>query len=172
MTPLKPTDAQYFEAGLNLIHSHRTLHEKLAELVRLSAEAAGGRMGGVWLLDPAGNELHAAVTVGIPERYAEQWKTVPVGSGVCGVVVQTRIPDFVEDMSADPRFANAPSEIVRSGFSVPIVDNDGRPIGTLANHFPHPFRPTPYHFERNQVFATLIAAAIHSEHLFRAPAAD
>lgn len=150
------------KALLDLVQSNAPLQRKLTELLRLSAEASGSSMGGIWLLDDRRRELRAAVTLGLPDDYAAIWQTLPVGTGVCGVVVQTGVPDFVEDMASDPRFADNPCSVVRSGISVPIRTSTGEIIGTLGNHFPRPYRPTTHHIERNQVFATLIAAAIEA----------
>ena len=49
---------------------------------------------------------------------------------------------------------------IRAAFSVPVIDAQGRVLGSLASHYRKPFSPTAYEIERNHLFATLIAFAL------------
>jgi GAF domain-containing protein len=67
-------------------------------------------------------------------------------------------------MLTDPLFASAREASVKSGiraaFSVPVIDAQGKVLGSLACHYRKPFSPTAYEIERNHLFATLIAFAL------------
>lgn len=165
-------DLQFVHDGIELIQTTKELNDTLAGLVRLAAAAAETKMGSLFLLDKSKGVLRPAVTVGLPHEYVDGCDGLPLGTPVCGWVVQNGKPDWVEDMLADPKFAPykelAERTGVRAGFSVPVIDSDGECFAALGSHFDKPFRPTAYHIERNKIFATLIAFAIQRQKLLGA----
>lgn len=70
-------------------------------------------------------------------------------------------------MLSDPLFASAREASIKSGiraaFSVPVIEANGKVLGSLACHYRKPFSPSAYEIERNHLFATLIAFALVRE---------
>lgn len=144
-----------------------TLPPIVPELVRLAGEAAQSQACSLYLLNGNPDVLEPAVVIGLPESYVQGIGQVRVGTQCCGRAVAERRPWIVEDMLADPLFADGCSGAqaggIRAAFSVPVVAPDGSVLGSLACHYQEPRAPRAYDIERNQIFARLIGFALREQ---------
>ena len=158
------SDIGFIQQGLQLFQSNTALHSTLNELVQLAVNAAKSEAGSLYLMDEERPVLKKSVTIGLPEDYVKGCGDVPLGDQCCGRAAQHKKPWIVTDMLTDPLFVSAREASVKSGiraaFSVPVIDAQGRVLGSLACHYRKPFSPNAYEIERNHLFATLIAFAL------------
>ncbi len=168
-------DLSFLAESLNSIRQGTDLNTKLAELVRLAAEAAKSDAASLYLVHEDEGVLKPAVVLGLPEDYVQGCGSVAIGDQCCGRAVKFRRPWVVTDMQVDPLFASAKgasdSSGIRAAFSVPVIDADDNCLASLACHYRKPFKPTAYEIERNRVFATLIAFTIAQSQAAHAPSA-
>ena len=166
------SDIGFLQRGLSVIQSETLVQATLNELVQLAVNAAKSEAGSLFLLDEERQVLKMAVTIGLPDDYVKGCGDVALGDQCCGRAALHRKAWVVTDMLTDPLFASAREASLKSGiraaFSVPVIDAQGKVLGSLACHYRKPFFPSAYEIERNHVFATLIAFALvrdwsHSE---------
>jgi putative methionine-R-sulfoxide reductase with GAF domain len=130
---------RFFETSLPLIASSGSgdLERALGELVQMAAESAHSKFGSFYVIDPSENVLKPLVTYGLPEAYIEQCGNVRIGDQCCGRAVKHRKPWTVSDMLSDPLFESAREAAmkspIRAGFSVPVIDENGDCLGSLAS---------------------------------------
>lgn len=115
-------------------------------------------------MDEERQVLKIAITVGLPEDYVKGCGDITLGGQCCGRAALHRKPWIFTDMLSDPLFASAREASARTGirsaFSVPVIQANGKVLGSLACHYRKPYTPTAYEIERNHLFATLIAFAL------------
>ena len=164
--PVQTRDIRFFEGGLRLLRVGGLVRNSLAELVQLAGESVNSSSASLYAADWQTNVLIPAVTYGLPAAYVEACGQVTVGDQCCGRAVLHRKPWFVSDMLSDPLFASAKEAAlvspIRAGFSVPVIADNDKCIGSLACHYHEPRTPTPADIERNEIWATMIAHAISS----------
>ena len=157
-------DIRFLQQGLQVIQSETLVHSTLNELVQLAVNAAKAEAGSLFLLDEERQVLKMAVAIGLSDEYLKGCGDVALGDQCCGRADQQKKAWVVTDMLTDPLFASAREASVKSGiraaFSVPVIDAQGKVLGSLACHYREPFSPTAYEIERNHLFATLIAFAL------------
>lgn len=133
-------------------------------LVEAASASVGTNMGSLYLLDEKRGVLTPYVLHNLPDAYLAGCAEVPLGTQCCGRAALHKIPWTVSDMFTDPLFVDcreaAGAAGMRAAFSVPVLDANGRCLGSLASHFQSPYAPTPYDLERQSVFAKLIAFAL------------
>ena len=94
-------------------------------------------VGLIHLLEADGESLAAAATRGLPESIAHIARRLPVAASLAGIVIRTRKPLHVADVTADPRIARnvdpalLRAEGLRSFACVPLWAHD-RVLGTLG----------------------------------------
>lgn len=158
------SDVKFFEGELKLIAGKGDLRGALKHLIQLAAEGASASSASFYQLDSRENVLKPLVTYGLPPAYVEACGNVGVGDQCCGRAVLHRKPWIVSDMLEDPLFASARAAAlvspIRAGFSVPVINQDGECLGSLACHYSAPFTPSSEQIERNQTWATMIAYVI------------
>ena len=104
------------------------LEELLQKIPELMARLTKFQAFAVYLLDPKGNELSIAYSVGYPAEVARTLR-VRVGEGLVGAAVEAGRPLLVNDVQADPRYVEAvPGS--KSELVVPLR-RKGRVIGAL-----------------------------------------
>ena len=154
----------FIEQGLETLRFTASTVTTLENLVQLAVKAARSDAGSLYLGDEQRGVLKKSVVIGLSEDYIAECGDVPIGEQCCGRAVMHKKPWIVTDMLTDPLFASAREASVRSGiraaFSVPVVEAQGKVLGSLACHYREPFSPTNYEIERNHLFATLIAFAL------------
>jgi GAF domain-containing protein len=133
-------------------------------LLEAASASVGTNKGSLYLLDHARGVLKPFVLHNLPESYLGGCSEVPLGAQCCGRAALHKAPWVVGDMWTDPLFSDcreaAKASGMRSAFSVPVLDVNGRALGSLASHFNNLFTPTESDLERQSVFAKLIAYAL------------
>jgi GAF domain-containing protein len=164
---------RFFESGLQLVKGNGDLKTALGELIQLAAQDANCNSASFYIADWKVNRLKPVITYGLPASYVEACGEVTIGDQCCGRAVQHRKPWMVQDMLSDPLFASAKSAAlvspIRAAFSVPVMDEAGACLGSLACHYRDVHVATPSEIKGNETWARLIAHAI-SQH--QAPLAD
>lgn len=158
------SDMAFIQQGLQQIQAGTGVESTLNELVQLAVSAARSEAGSLALMDEERQVLKIAITVGLPEDYVKGCGDIALGDQCCGRAALHRKPWIVTDMLSDPLFASAREASARTGiraaFSVPVIQANGKVLGSLACHYRKPYTPTAYEIERNHLFATLIAFAL------------
>src|ERR1700761_998604 len=127
----------------------------------------------VLLANEAGDRLDVAAAPNLPPTYTEIATATPVGpdSNPCGVAAWSKQPVMVEDFASDPRWANVRAEAeamgVRAGWSLPILSQRGRLLGTFAAYSKEPARPAPQDAALMERFAHIARIAIEKHHAER-----
>ena len=156
-----------YRSGLSLLPSSDALVDHLGELIVLAAQGARSNSASLFIVDEVSQTLKPGVVYNLPEEYVAACGDVKIGDQCCGRAVEHKREWIVSDMLTDPLFASAREAArvspIRAGFSVPVIDGEGRVIASLACHYDKPFTPTNYDIERNKMFAKLIAAAIDEQ---------
>lgn len=154
----------FFDSGLQLFDGRGDLGTALSVFVKLIAESAKSNASSIYAVDEAKGVLKPLVTYGLPESYVKNCGDIPIGEQCCGRAVAHRKPWFVTDMLSDPLFASARQAAVespiRAAFSVPIIDDEGACIGSLACHYCEGYSPSDEAIAANVQWAALIAHAI------------
>jgi PAS domain S-box-containing protein len=121
------------------------------------------------LVDPTGRLLRPAAAPSLPEAYTHAIDPVPIGigEGCCGTAAARREMVVVEDVEqSDLCTKYAPialSHGLRACWSVPIVDDAGALLGTLALYYRE--RRTPSTQETDLIqFASSLAAFVIQRH--------
>lgn len=157
-------DLRFFESGFQLIVGKGDLKSAVGELVQLAAEAGNCKAASFFIADWQERVLKPMVTFGLPSEYVEACGNVRIGDQCCGRAVQNRKPWIVSDMLADPLFASARDAALRSpiraAFSVPVINEGGHCLGSLACHYGEPHSPSNEEIERNTIWAAMIAHII------------
>ena len=151
-------------AGMQHIANSADVTAVTRGLVEAASASVGTNKGSLYLLDHDRGVLKPFVLHNLPESYLEGCSEVPLGTQCCGRAALHKSPWIVKDMWTDPLFSDckeaAKASGMRSAFSVPVLDVNGRALGSLASHFSDVFSPTQYDLERQSVFAKLIAYAL------------
>ena len=131
-------------------------------MVRLAGEIADAYAASLFVVD--GDLLHPYIVYNLPEEYIAGIGAVRIGSQCCGRAVESKRPWIVTDMLEDPLFAEgrhgAENSLIRAAFSVPVMEEGGEAIASLACHYTTPYSPSDLDIERNQHFARLIAITL------------
>src|SRR3954469_1601621 len=116
-----------FELGRE-ITAVLNLDELLQKIPQLIARITKFQAFAVYLLDPRGEELSIAYSVGYPDDVARTLR-VKVGQGLVGAAVAEGQPILVNDVHADPRYVEA-VPVSNAELVVPLR-RKGRVIGAL-----------------------------------------
>src|SRR5437870_13171715 len=82
------------------------LDELLQKIPQLISRLTNFQAFAVYLLDPQGEELRIAYSVGYPDERARTLR-LKVGQGLVGAAVAEGKPILVNDVTADPRYVEA-----------------------------------------------------------------
>jgi diguanylate cyclase (GGDEF)-like protein len=103
----------------------------------------------VLLANEAGDRLDVAAAPNLPSAFYSIADATPVSpdSNPCGVAAWSKQPVMVEDFLLDARWSKLRHEAtamgVRAGWSLPILSQRGRLLGTFAAYSAAPGRPAP-----------------------------
>lgn len=151
----------FFESGLGLVRGQGDLKNALGNMLPIVAQLAGSDGVSLFLTDEMDQVLKPLVTYGLPPAYVERCGFVRIGDQCCGRAVQHRKLWVVSDMLTDPLFSSAREAAtetsIRAAFSVPVIRDDGKCVGSLACHYKRPYTPTKENVDVNVTWATLIA---------------
>ena len=129
------TNAQTLELLLEvgrLLSSKLELGELLTTVIELSARVVDAESASLLLLDEKTNELYFDVALGLSPETSKM--RLPLGAGIAGTVAQSRKPETINAVRADPRWSPAMDRqsgfVTRSILAVPMLLK-GRLVGVL-----------------------------------------
>lgn len=138
------------------------LQDSLDTLVRLIERVAPGMRGSILLLDDDGVTLRHGAAPNLPAAYcvAIDGSRIGPAAGSCGTAAYRHERVTVRDIATDPLWANYRSLAEPHGlaacWSTPILDTNGRVLGTFAMYYDEPRDPTPSDIALTET-ATLLA---------------
>ena len=128
-------DAQRLESLLEaarLLSSKLELPELLTTVLRLASRVVDAETASLLLLDEATQELYFDVALGLEDGLSQV--RLKLGQGVAGSVAQTRKPEIINEVRADPRWSPRMDErtgfVTRSILAVPLLLK-GRLLGVV-----------------------------------------
>lgn len=161
---MESQDTKFLLAGMQYVASSADPTTAIRGLVEAASASVGSDTGSLYLLDHTRGVLKPYILHNLPDSYVAGCTEVPLGTQCCGRAALHKVPWIVEDMWTDPLFVDcreaAMKSGMRAGFSVPVLDVNGRCHGSLASHFQTRYTPSHYDLERQSVFAKLIAFAL------------
>jgi diguanylate cyclase (GGDEF)-like protein/PAS domain S-box-containing protein len=128
---------------VDLMASDRDLYETLDGITKLVEGLAPPAMCSILLMEPDGQHLRVGAAKSLPDAYNEACKHgIPVGDfqGSCGTAAYRRQAVIVADIETDPLWDVPPRPMViamglRACWSMPILDDDGAVLGTVAMYY-------------------------------------
>src|ERR1700722_1253175 len=163
-------DAQRLELLLEvarLLSSKLELSELLTTVLELASKVVDAETASLLLLDEATQELYFDVALGLGEEASKV--RLKLGQGVAGAVAQSRKPETINDVRADPRWSPKMDEqtgfVTRSILAAPILLK-GRLLGVIEaiNRRGGPFEAGDT--EAFEAFASQAGVAIDNARLF------
>jgi len=151
---------------LEMIAAGKPLEETLDALLLPISARSQGVHASILLLDESGKRLCHGAAPTLPEAYVRAVDGVAIGEGVgsCGTAAWRRKAVIVEDIAIDPLWANfrdlATAHGLRACWSTPILDGDGKVLGTFAIYYNTPKRPSEHHKRLIQQATDAAAIAI------------
>jgi signal transduction histidine kinase/ActR/RegA family two-component response regulator len=140
----------------------------LQEVLQAALEVQGTDMGLLSLCDSHRDGLNLKVQRGF-DNVLQQVEWVPTGAGACGTCYEQRRRIVVEDVEADPLFAEYREMAKVVGFrachSTPLFARNGNIIGVLSVHFRHPRRPSVRELCLMDLYARMAADSIENARL-------
>ena len=131
-----------------MIATAAPLRETLEALVLAIEELAPPTIGSILLLDGDGAHVRHGAAPNLPEAYTRSIDGAPIGprAGSCGTAAYEKRAVFVEDVEQDPLWTDyrdlARAHGLRACWSTPVLDAEGRVLGTFALYYREPRVPT------------------------------
>ncbi|KTT03629.1 hypothetical protein SB14R_12505 [Pseudomonas oryzihabitans] len=128
--------------GLPLARVLHSLMQRVERLAQVRLHAC------ILLLSDDGRFLEDGIAPSLPAAYSQDLGRLEIGpqAGSCGTAAYRREPVYVEDIATDPLWDNARELALKHGlracWSMPILALDGRLLGTFANYYLEPRRPS------------------------------
>lgn len=154
---------------LSEIAAGAPMGQSLALLVTFLEEQIPGSRCTVLLLDEDGQRVRHGAIATVPPEYAAAIDGAPIGpvAGSCGTAMFRRTSVFVADIATDPLWADyrhlALPHGLRACWSTPVLDADGRVLGSFAVYKSQPGLPTPSDERMMSVAAQLASVALGRE---------
>ncbi|MWV29216.1 sensor histidine kinase [Aurantiacibacter rhizosphaerae] len=146
----------------------------LSDIVKLAEEQTGdGMLASILLLSEDGRTLHLGGAPTLPDAYNEaiEGMEIGVGEGSCGTAAQSGQAVFVDDIANDPLWKDfrelALSHGLAACWSVPIKAGDGSVLGTFANYYREPRKPSRLDREIIEAIALTTSIAVERMRLER-----
>ena len=134
---------------LGLAISDSPLEQTLSELIRIvESSSSTGVLGSILLLDAEGKHLLHGAAPSLPRAYCEAIHGTEIGAcvGSCGTAAFLGAAVYVSDIATDPLWADFKDLALRHGlracWSIPILSQGGRVLGTFAMYHREPREPT------------------------------
>jgi PAS domain S-box-containing protein len=141
------------------------MHASLDALILLIERVAPGMRGSVLLLDDDGVTLRHGAAPNLPAAYTRLIDGEHIGpvAGSCGTAAYRRERVIVRDIATDPLWVNYRKAAEPFGlaacWSTPVIDAEGRVLGTFAMYYDEPRDPTSADIALTET-ATLLSANI------------
>ena len=136
------------------------------EIVRFTEMQLNDGIGSILLVDPCGKRLHAGFCLSLPDAYNRAIEGMEIGpqAGSCGTAAFTGNPVIAADIATDPRWTGyrdiGLAHGLRACWSVPVLGEQGKVLGTLAMYYREPRSPSTEEFEAIRVAAHLTGITI------------
>lgn len=146
-----------------------SLEDGLVRLTDFIESQRDDVIASILLLDPTGTRLQHGAAPGLSDSFNQAVDGLAIGPSVgsCGTSAFLGKAVFVEDIESDPLWADyselAQNEGVRSCWSTPILDGDGRVMGTFAIYRKVVGMPSDFHRQLIEA-ATQLASLFLSQH--------
>jgi PAS domain S-box-containing protein len=147
-------------AALETLAAGAPLTAILTAICRYIEELVPATLASILLVDESGTRLRHGAAPSLPEDYvrAIDGSAIGASAGSCGTAAFRRELVCVSDLENDPLWADyreaARQAGLRACWSMPILSNEGRVLGTFAMYYREPRLPT-------QDAIRLIARAAH-----------
>ncbi|CAN5619426.1 hypothetical protein BH09PLA1_BH09PLA1_09090 [soil metagenome] len=154
---------------LEMIAAGAPLREILAAITRLVERQSSGDLCSILRLDGRTQRLHLGAAPSLPDAYNAAIEGVRIGENVgsCGTAAHRRERVVVTDIENDPLWANYKSVALEHGlracWSQPILAQDGRILGTVANYCREAGGPNEQHLQLLEAATHLAGIAIERE---------
>lgn len=132
---------------VEMLTSGYTLQQVLAAIVYMIEDTIKGAYASILLLDENGKSLILGAAPSLPDTYNEAIDGLKIGptAGTCGKAAYTAKRVVTEDILSDPHWAPwkdiAQKSWLRSCWSQPIKDAQGKVLGTFAVYHKEPTVP-------------------------------
>jgi len=151
---------------IDLMASGAPLKETLTAIARMVETLAPPALCSVLLLQPDGKHLRHGAGPSLPEAYNRAINDLEIGPSVgsCGTAAYRKTPVIVSDIATDPLW-EGPREFalsfgLRACWSMPIVNDAGTVLGTIALYFREPRKPSRRDFGLLMPGAGLVRLAL------------
>jgi PAS domain S-box-containing protein len=151
---------------LEMIAKGEPLNQVLEALCRLVEQESSGSICSILLLDEDGTRLRAGVAPGLPASYTSIIDGWPIATqeGPCAIAACRRETVIMTDLRTDPvsDFYRelAATHGLRACWSVPVLSQDRRVLGTFAVYYREPRSPTSAEYNLIEQFRDLASIAI------------
>jgi PAS domain S-box-containing protein len=146
--------------ALEMLAASAPIEDILATIVSVIEELSPETLGSVLLYEPATRRLRSGAAASLPAAWNSLVDGTEIGPSVgsCGTAAFRRDAVFVRDVESDPLWEDYRDAVrpfgLRACWSMPILSNDGRVLGTFAMYYREPRSPDAHDVE-------LIARAVH-----------
>ena len=136
------------KAVLEMISSGAPLSDVLTVMSQIIEEQSPGLHCSILLLDPDRKSLRHGAAPSLPESYILAIEGITIGprAGSCGTAAYRAEPVIVTDIATDPLWSDyrdlAGRHGLRACWSIPIISNDGKVLGTFAMYYREPRSPS------------------------------
>lgn len=169
-TLLQLKRVESFQAGQNRALKHlasgESLIKVLTELAETIEELAPDMLCSILVFDSTGQCLHHCAAPTLPAEYTNAIDGFRVGpvAGSCGTAVHRSERVIVEDIEADPLWADcrdlALKHDLRACWSQPVFSSERRVLGTIAMYYRKPRGPSAAELELVDKAANVAGIAI------------
>lgn len=153
---------------LELISQGLPAENSMTMLISRIEELCPGMLCTILRVEDDGLHLRHYAAVGMPDQYNRMIDGIPIGprAGSCGTAAYVRKQVIVEDIAYDPLWEHYRNYALqfdqRACWSTPILDEEGDLLGTFANYYSFPCKPTDDHL-RVMKMATYLASIAMSK---------
>ena len=154
---------------LEMVASNCPLTDVLTALCKFVEDTSSDCYCGVYLIDWSGSKFRVGAVPGLPATFNNPVDGLAVSPqvGPCGVAALTRTQVIATDLEIDPLWQSsairplALAHGIRSHWSTPIYDREGRVLGTFAIFHREPASPT--HIQQDLIAQVTHIASIAIE---------
>jgi PAS domain S-box-containing protein len=158
---------QHQKEALEMVARQVPLFDVLDFLARaVESQSQEQMMAAIHLLNAAGTHFALAAAPSLPAAYLQATEGLAVDSrsGPCCEAVLLGKLVTVPDVAHDPRFPRF-AELalpcgIRAGWSTPIFSSRGKAVGTFANYYREPRKPSPQDQQLLEIVTHTVALAI------------
>jgi PAS domain S-box-containing protein len=151
---------------IDLMAADPPLTETLTAIARMIERLAPPALCAISLLQPDGKHLRQGAAPGMPPEFNRAIDGLEIGPSVgsCGTAAYRKAPVIVTDIATDPLW-EGPREFalsfgLRACWSMPVINQSGTVLGTIALYYRTPRRPSERDFGLLQPSTRLVLLAL------------